>query len=905
MTFKIKIATWNANGIINKIDETKTFLMTEKIDIMIINETKLTSNDKLYFNNYKTYRQDRPTNTRAGGVAIIIKSDIAHRQIKNDNTNSIETVTIELANRVAVTAAYNRPENKFTESDLKKLFERSRKVIVGGDFNAKHGDWNRGRSNANGNLLKKYTDDNDLTVNYTDEPTHFPENGMSPTTIDLFITKNITINRPTTLTALNSDHNPVIITTDGQYRENRSRTKITYKNTDWNKFRETIDSQLKINRTITDRKQLEHTIDTLTQIIQNAIKKHTKTHTINTETQHITPEIIQLIKKKNATRKSWQRTGNPIFKEQAKNLAKEIKTRIQENKNKIWQEKIEKLNIKDNSLFKIAKLLKKPKEPIGIIKVNDTLSITDKEKADTLASFYRDVHDLQLNTRQLTTKQKEINHIAQVLQKTNYKNTRQYDRDNLTDPTEILTIIKSLPNNKAPGPDNIPNKAIKNLSKKTIVQLHYIINAIIQLQHFPQQWKIATIIPIPKPKKDLTNPNNYRPISLLPGLAKVAEKVINARLNKYDKNLKLTREEQFGFRQGHDTTQQVTRIVNDIITNYNKKKVTAMTLLDIQKAFDRVWIQGLIIKLYKNKIPINMVKLLQSYLTDRKFRVKIENTLSETQLIKAGVPQGSVLGPRLFTWFINDIPTFAKTKLALYADDTAIYAHSFNGEVANRQVQLHLNMILKYFDEWLITINANKTETILFTRKSTNSKIITKLKVKDKTIATTPTVKYLGLTLDTRLNFHTHINNTLTKANATLRQIYPLMARNNKMTIDNKKRLYKTIIRPIITYASPAWCHIPKTTMIKPQRFQNKCLRLATNMGRYTKITDLHETAQIETLKEHIDRLSNNFYHNRTQHNTLTKDMTKLRKHNTTNTIKHKLPHMALDIFNEPNTESQ
>jgi hypothetical protein len=423
--------------------------------------------------------------------------------------------------------------------------------------------------------------------------------------------------------------------------------------------------------------------------------------------------------------------------------------------------------------------------------MNNTLSITDKEKADTLASFYRDVHDLQLNTRQLTTKQKEINRIAQVLQKTNYKNTRQYDRDNLTDPTEILTIIKSLPNNKAPGPDNIPNKVIKNLSKKSIVQLHYIINAIIQLQYFPQQWKIATIVPIPKPKKDLKNPNNYRPISLLPGLAKVAEKVINARLNKYDKNLKLTREEQFGFRQGHDTTQQVTRIVNDIIANYNKKKVTSMTLLDIQKTFDRVWIQGLIIKLYKNKIPINMVKLLQSYLTDRKFRVKIENTLSETQLIKAGVPQGSVLGLRLFTWFINDIPTFAKTKLALYADDTAIYAHSFNGEVANRQVQLHLNMILKYFDEWLITINASKRETILrvFTRKSTNNKIITKLKVKDKTIATTPTVKYLGLTLDTRLNFHTHINNTLTKANATLRQIYPLMARNNKMTIDNKKRL--------------------------------------------------------------------------------------------------------------------
>ncbi|CAH1384245.1 unnamed protein product [Tenebrio molitor] len=90
MTFKIKIATWNANGIINKIDETKTFLMTEKIDIMIINETKLTSSDKLYFNNYKTYRQDRPTNTRAGGVAIIIKSDIAHRQIKTTTQTALK-----------------------------------------------------------------------------------------------------------------------------------------------------------------------------------------------------------------------------------------------------------------------------------------------------------------------------------------------------------------------------------------------------------------------------------------------------------------------------------------------------------------------------------------------------------------------------------------------------------------------------------------------------------------------------------------------------------------------------------------------------------------------------------------------------------------------------------------------
>jgi uncharacterized membrane protein YgaE (UPF0421/DUF939 family) len=112
-----------------------------------------------------------------------------------------------------------------------------------------------------------------LTINYTDEPTHYAGNGMRPTTIDLIITKNITINKPTTITALDSDHNPVTTTTDGQNRENRTRTQITYKNTDWSKFRQTIDRLLTINRNINDIKQLEPTLDPYTDIIQTAIKK--------------------------------------------------------------------------------------------------------------------------------------------------------------------------------------------------------------------------------------------------------------------------------------------------------------------------------------------------------------------------------------------------------------------------------------------------------------------------------------------------------------------------------------------------------------------------------------------------------------------------------------------------------
>jgi hypothetical protein len=247
---------------------------------------------------------------------------------------------------------------------------------------------------------------------------------------------------------------------------------------------------------------------------------------------------------KNATRRRWQRRADPALKEQIKNMTKDIKAQIYKNKNKIWQERIEKLNIKDNSLYKTAKLLRKSKTPapVGNLITNNTTAITDKQKADTLARFYSDVHNLQLDNRPLTQKQKEINQIAELIQKTIYKNPKQYDRDNLASPEEIRNIIKYLPNNKATGPDNIPNKVIKNLSKKALVQLHYIINSIIKLQHFPKQWKIATVVPIPKQNKDPTNPSNYRPISLLSGLAKVAEKVVNERLNRYGEKLNQIRD---------------------------------------------------------------------------------------------------------------------------------------------------------------------------------------------------------------------------------------------------------------------------------------------------------------------------------------------------------------------------
>ncbi len=216
---------------------------------------------------------------------------------------------------------------------------------------------------------------------------------------------------------------------------------------------------------------------------------------------------------------------------------------------------------------------------------------------------------------------------------------------------------------------------------------------------------------------------------------------------------------QFGFQKNLSAPHQVYRIT-ELLTKARLSKIsTAAIFLDIARAFDRVWIDALIHKLINYNFPTNLVKLLNSYLNDRTFQVRINSSLSSKFNVYFGIMQGSVLGPVLFNLFINDFPIHHSTHVAIYADDTAIFSQNRNINYAIKTLNNHMLLVSEWLNKWRIKVNTDKCIAAIFTTKQRTSYVNNNIYLNNTRIPWSDTVKYLGVTLDKNLTFKQHINN--------------------------------------------------------------------------------------------------------------------------------------------------
>jgi hypothetical protein len=255
--------------------------------------------------------------------------------------------------------------------------------------------------------------------------------------------------------------------------------------------------------------------------------------------------------------------------------------------------------------------------------------------------------------------------------------------------SEIQTVINNLSPKTSPGYDLITGKILQELPPNGIKYITHLFNASLLLGYFPNQWKVAQIILLLKPGEPPNDLSSYRPISLLPMLSKVSEKLIFRILLPIIEKQQILPNHQFGFRRHHSTIQQTHRIVSRINEALDTKQYCSAAFLHISQAFDIVWHTSLLYKL-RQSLPLKYFLLLQSYLSNRHFRVKVGNEFSDLLPVNAGVPQGSVLGPLLYLLYTSDLPYSPNTTTATFADDTAVSALDPNPIIASQKLQNRL-----------------------------------------------------------------------------------------------------------------------------------------------------------------------------------------------------------------------
>ena len=348
-----------------------------------------------------------------------------------------------------------------------------------------------------------------------------------------------------------------------------------------------------------------------------------------------------------------------------------------------------------------------------------------------------------------------------------------------------------------------------------------------------------------------SDPNCYRPISILPCLAKVLEKLVHKQLNHFLASNHILSDLQSGFRPGHGCMTATMKVLDDITSALASGQVCLATFIDLAKAFDSVEHNTLIHRLSSIGLSPSCCDWFASYLTDRAQQVKSGNTISDPLAISKGVPQGSILGPTLFSIYINDVAKEAgNSRIHLYADDTILYSVGPTLTSAADTLQQSLNNIDNAFRSLHLRLNTLKTKCMLFSRKK-DAQSPPKITCADgstegATLEFVDSYKYLGIWLDSALSFNTHINNLQAKIKARLAFLF---RNKSSFTHAAKHTLVRMTVLPILDYGDIIYRTASATALTLLDTLHHSAIRFATNAPFLTHKHVLYEKVAWTSLK--------------------------------------------------------
>ena len=370
---------------------------------------------------------------------------------------------------------------------------------------------------------------------------------------------------------------------------------------------------------------------------------------------------------------------------------------------------------------------------------------------------------------------------------------------------------------------------------------------------------------IPKPNKPPTEINSYRPISLTSCFAKCLEKFIQNRIVAFLDKHNILSPHQSGFRKNHSTKDLILQLTNDIINNFNKYEYTGAVMFDLEKAFDKVWHQGLLYKLKQINTPTYLLNWIGSFLANRSFYIQYNQEKSHKYAIRAGVPQGCIISPILFSIYISDISKELSDTHGLFADDISIWKSNKNLSYLERLLQKEIDKVAHFCQSWCLSVNIAKTTYTVFTtagkRNTYEKKYTLQLKISNSQIVLEHSPKFLGITFDPKLSFANHFNNIEIQIQKRLDILKVLKSKYWSSSTEFLLNFYKTFIRPLVDYANFPFIVANKSSRDALQIKQNKILRICLSSDLLDSTTTIHNTAKIELLEDRQLDISDRYLH--------------------------------------------
>lgn len=429
-----------------------------------------------------------------------------------------------------------------------------------------------------------------------------------------------------------------------------------------------------------------------------------------------------------------------------------------------------------------------------------------------------------------------------------------------TDVQEVHSVLMNLKSESAPGWDGIQTKFLKMVSPIIVPVITHLTNLCFRNGVFPSCLKKSIVTPVHK-GGETDNVNNFRPISVLPAVSKILEKLINSRLIDYLDKFNILSNTQFGFRKGKSTEDAVVALTNLVTQKLDKGMKSLAIFLDLKKAFDTVSLPILVRKMEGVGIRGTPLRLLTSYLHDRTQRVKINNYTSNDAHISYGVPQGSVLGPTLFLIYLNGLTSLSLPHghIFSYADDTAIIFSNASWQSVFTIAEKGLNVVSEWLRSNLLTLNVAKTNYICFSiDKRTQPMTDYKLKIHScnetdkatcrcEVVNRVTAVKYLGVHLDYRLSWHLQIDNV---NNRTRKLIWIFKKLRQVATMKLLKQIYIALAQSVIGYCIPVWGGATKTKFLDVERGQRCLLKVMHSKPRRFSTQELYQTCGLLSVRK-------------------------------------------------------